>query len=104
MRHYVFYYNINAEIIFIIFLFCDRFEQIRDNSAFVTGRNYERYASFFFIGKKEFESYEAFVVVDADAVLAPDYMTELNNALEYDKDVYNTRKLIKNYNSTLSHH
>ncbi len=49
------------------------------------------------IRKEEFERHEAFVVVDADAVLAPNYITELNNALEYDKDIYNTRKLIKNY-------
>ncbi len=43
------------------------------------------------------KSYEAFVIVDADAVLAPSYVTELNNALEADYDIYLTRKRAKNF-------
>lgn len=42
-------------------------------------------------------SYDAFAIVDADAVLSPEYLTELNNALEFDCDIYMTRKNIKNY-------
>ncbi|MDE5897281.1 MAG: glycosyltransferase, partial [Clostridia bacterium] len=49
------------------------------------------------LSPETFESYEAFVIVDADAVLAPDYVTELNNALEYEYDIFLTRKFIKNY-------
>lgn len=40
---------------------------------------------------------DAFVIVDADAVLSKNYVEELNNALEYDKQIFTTRKLIKNY-------
>lgn len=47
--------------------------------------------------EERFNGYDAFVIVDADAVLTENYISELNNALEYDKDIYNTRKLIKNY-------
>lgn len=43
------------------------------------------------------DSYDAFVIVDADAVLSPDYVTELNNALDYDCDIVLTRKNIKNF-------
>lgn len=46
---------------------------------------------------KQRDSYDAFVIVDADAVLSPDYVTELNNALENDCDIFMTRKNIKNY-------
>ncbi len=41
--------------------------------------------------------YDAFVIVDADAVLSERYVEELNNALEYDRDIFVTRKNIKNY-------
>lgn len=48
------------------------------------------------IGEK-ISDYAAFVIVDADAVLDASYVTELNNALEHDYDVYLTRKFVKNY-------
>ena len=35
------------------------------------------------LSPEEFESYDAFVIVDADGVLSPAYVRELNNALEY---------------------
>ncbi len=47
--------------------------------------------------KEEIAAFDAFVIVDADAVLAPDYIAELNNALEHDYDIYLTRKFAKNY-------
>ena len=47
--------------------------------------------------KERFQSYDAFVIIDADAVLAPDYVTELNNALEHNFQIFLTRKNIKNY-------
>ena len=47
--------------------------------------------------KEDLSTYDAFVIVDADAVLAPDYISELNNALEQDYDIYITRKFAKNY-------
>lgn len=46
---------------------------------------------------EERERYEAFVIVDADAVLDHRYVSELNNALEHDYDIYLTRKFVKNY-------
>lgn len=46
---------------------------------------------------EQFEQYEAFVIIDADAVLEPDYITELNNALENDFQIFLSRKRIKNY-------
>lgn len=49
------------------------------------------------ISEEERDSFDAFVIVDADAVLAPDYVSELNNALEHDYDIYLTRKFAKNY-------
>ena len=49
------------------------------------------------LSEEELSSYEAFVIVDADAVLAPDYLSELNNALEHDYDIFLTRKFAKNY-------
>ena len=42
-------------------------------------------------------SYDAFVIVDADAVLAYDFVSLLNCALEYDRDIFVTRKNIKNF-------
>lgn len=47
--------------------------------------------------KSGLAEYDAFVIIDADAVLAPDYLGELNNALEYQVDIYLSRKFIKNY-------
>ena len=49
------------------------------------------------LSREELSAYDAFVIVDADAVLAPDYISELNNALEQDYDIYITRKFAKNY-------
>ena len=48
------------------------------------------------LAPEEMERYDAFVIVDADGVLAPNYMTELNNALENEHDIFLTRKYIKN--------
>lgn len=47
--------------------------------------------------QEQTEGYAAFVIIDADAVLTPDYVEELNNALEYDCHIFTTRKNIKNY-------
>lgn len=49
------------------------------------------------LSPKKLKSYDAFVIVDADAVLTDQYLTELNNALEYDKQIFVTRKLVKNF-------
>ncbi len=49
------------------------------------------------LSKDELSAYASFVIVDADAVLAPDYLAELNNALEHDYDIFLTRKFAKNY-------
>lgn len=49
------------------------------------------------LGEEALKGYDAFAIIDADAVLAPDYVTELNNALEYDRQIFVTRKYIKNY-------
>lgn len=49
------------------------------------------------LGKEKLAEYAAFVIIDADAVLSPDYTEELNNALEYPVDIYLSRKFIKNY-------
>lgn len=49
------------------------------------------------LDKEKFARSAAFVIVDADAVLSPDYVEELNNALEYDVDIYLSRKYVKNY-------
>lgn len=43
------------------------------------------------------EGYDAFVIVDADALLTPEYLEELNNALEYNCQIFLSRKLIKNF-------
>lgn len=40
---------------------------------------------------------DAYAIIDADAVLSPDYVQELNNALEFDKDIFSTKKMVKNY-------
>ncbi len=50
--------------------------------------------------KSEIAAYDAFVIVDADAVLSPDYLSELNRALEYDCDIFLSRKRIKNFLGT----
>ena len=49
------------------------------------------------LAKEELKRYDAFVIVDADAVLSPSYLRELNNALEENYDIYITRKHAKNY-------
>lgn len=49
------------------------------------------------LSEETFNACDAFVIVDADAVLESDYVTELNHALEHDYDIYLTRKFIKNY-------
>ncbi|MCD8286977.1 MAG: glycosyltransferase family 2 protein [Clostridia bacterium] len=48
------------------------------------------------ITRDEMDSYDAFVIVDADGVLAKNYVEELNNALEYNIDIYLSRKDNKN--------
>lgn len=54
-------------------------------------------AFFHALTREELASYDAFVIVDADGVLAPSYVRELNNALEWeDYDIFLTRKYIKN--------
>ena len=45
---------------------------------------------------EQLKSYDAFVIVDADGVLSPSYVRELNNALEWDYDIFLTRKYMKN--------
>ena len=45
---------------------------------------------------EDFVRCDAFVIVDADGVLSPSYVRELNNALEWDYDIYLTRKYMKN--------
>lgn len=47
--------------------------------------------------RQKFLSYDAFVIIDADAVLTPEYVSELNNALEYDCQIFLSRKFIKNF-------
>lgn len=42
------------------------------------------------------ENFDAFVIVDADAVLSYDYVSRLNEALEYDCDIFITRKFNRN--------
>ena len=55
-------------------------------------------AGFFNALKKDtFASFDAFVIVDADGVLSPSYLRELNHALEYDADIFITRKWAKNF-------
>jgi len=49
---------------------------------------------------EELDGYDAFVIVDADAVLTPDYIYELNNALEHDCQIFLSRKNVKNYLGT----
>lgn len=44
------------------------------------------------IGADGIAEFDAFVIVDADGVLAPDYLSSLNEALEYDFDIFTTRK------------
>ncbi len=48
------------------------------------------------LSPEQLKSYEAFVIVDADGVLDPSYVRELNNALECDYDIYLSRKYAKN--------
>ena len=54
-------------------------------------------AFFHALTPEELASYDAFVIVDADGVLAPSYVRELNNALEWEEyDIFLTRKYMKN--------
>ena len=46
---------------------------------------------------EELEGYAAFIIVDADALLTPNYLEEMNNALEYDCQIFLSRKFIKNF-------
>jgi len=48
------------------------------------------------LGDMHLRDYDAYVIVDADAVLAPRFLEEMNNALEQDRQVYVGRKFIKN--------
>ncbi len=47
--------------------------------------------------RDRFDTFDAFVIIDADGVLEKNYLEELNNALEHDRDVFVTKKNIKNY-------
>ncbi len=49
------------------------------------------------VGREKWKENAAYCIVDADAVLSPDYVDELNNSLEMDAHIVLTRKLIKNY-------
>ena len=48
------------------------------------------------VGREKWKENAAYCIVDADAVLSPDYVDELNNSLEMDAHIVLTRKLIKN--------
>lgn len=48
------------------------------------------------LGGAELENYAAFAIVDADAVLAPDFVSRLNDALEHKRDIFVVKKLLKN--------
>ena len=41
--------------------------------------------------------YDAYLIIDADCMLADDYLTEMNNALESGADILLSRKKLKNY-------
>ncbi len=41
--------------------------------------------------------YDAFVIVDADGLLSPNYLSEINNALESGADIIETQKIAKNF-------
>lgn len=49
------------------------------------------------VSPEQLNVFDAFVIVDADGVIAPNYIRELNNALEYPADIFVTRKLAKNF-------
>lgn len=51
---------------------------------------------FFKILGNRVDEYDAFVIVDADAVISPNYLSALNEALEYDCDIFISRKLNRN--------
>ena len=48
-------------------------------------------------GKDKLAGYDAFVIVDADGVLSPNYLSEINNALESGADIIETKKIAKNF-------
>lgn len=41
--------------------------------------------------------YDAFIIIDADCLLALNFVSEMNNALGSKKDVYNSKLVVKNY-------
>ncbi|AEE15924.1 glycosyltransferase family 2 protein [Treponema brennaborense] len=41
--------------------------------------------------------YDGYIIVDADCILAPTFMEEMNNAMASGADVINAKKLVKNY-------
>ena len=47
--------------------------------------------------KDKLENYDAFVIVDADGLLSPNYLSEINNALESGADIIETQKIAKNF-------
>lgn len=49
------------------------------------------------LSKDKLNSFDAFVIVDADGVLSKTYVSELNAALEYDADIFITHKTAKNF-------
>lgn len=49
------------------------------------------------LSKDKLSSFDAFVIVDADGVISPTYVSELNAALEYDADIIITHKIAKNF-------
>ena len=44
------------------------------------------------VGAEGIAEFDSFVIVDADGVLSPDYLSSLNEALEYKFDIFITRK------------
>lgn len=49
------------------------------------------------LSKEKLGSFDAFLIVDADGVFSPNYVSELNVALEYEADIFITRKIAKNF-------
>lgn len=47
--------------------------------------------------KDKLATFDAFVIVDADGVLSPTYLGDINRALENDADIFVTRKQAKNF-------
>ena len=49
------------------------------------------------IVKNKDGEYEAFIIIDADCYVDPNFLSEMNNALGSGKDVYNSKLVVKNY-------